>query len=124
MTIGATTVWRVRAGGADTNGAGYDSGIASAGTDYTQQDAAQLSLTDLVCQVSDDAGRLKIRSATGGFTSAMIGNALRVSAGTGWTTGYYFITAVSSTNLCTVDRSPAGGADRTGGTGAVGGAAA
>jgi hypothetical protein len=78
MAISAATVWRIRPGGDDTNGAAYDATISGAGTDYSQQDAAQLSLTDLICQASDDASRLKLRSATGGFTSAMIGNAIRI----------------------------------------------
>ena len=42
MAIAATTVWEVRTGGAETNGGGYSSG----GTDYSQQTAAQLSVTD------------------------------------------------------------------------------
>lgn len=124
MAISAATVWRVRPGGNDANGAGYDSSISGAGTDYSQQDAAQLSLTDLVCQASDDATRLKLRSATGGFTSAMIGNAIRILSTGTFTAGYYFIVGYDSTNLVTLDRSPAGGADRTGGSGKVGGAAA
>lgn len=123
MAINATAVWRVRTGGGDTNGAGYDPAISGAGTDYTQQDAAQLTLTDLDCLVANDAGRLVIGSATGGFTSAMIGNAINIQSTGTFTAGLYFITAVGSTNLCTLDRSPAGGADRTGGSGKVGGAA-
>lgn len=124
MAIGAATVWRVRPGGDNNNGAAFDATISGAGTDYSQQDAAQLSLTDLVCQASDDAGRLKLRSATGGFTSAMIGNAVRILSTGTFTAGYYFIVGYDSTNLVTLDRSPAGGADRTGGSGKVGGAAA
>jgi hypothetical protein len=117
MAIGASTVWRVRVGGNDANGAGYDSTIASAGTDYSQQDAAQLSLTDIVCAASTT-----VTSATGGFTAAMIGNAIRLT-GSGVTSGYYFITARTNTNTITVDRNPAAGAT-SGGTGKVGGAAA
>lgn len=126
MAFTATAVGRVRVGGADTNGAFYDAGIAGAATDYSDQDAAQATFTNLSCLVADDAGRLVIRDASAGglFTSAMIGNAIRIHAGTGWVTGYYFITAVGSSDLITVDRSPANGADRTAGSGNVGGAAA
>lgn len=115
MTIGAATVWRVRPGGDDANGAGYDATISGAGTDYTQQDAAQLSLTDIAC-----SSTTTVTSATGGFTAAMIGNAIRITGG-GATSGYYFITAWTDTNTITVDRTPGA---VTNGTGKVGGAAA
>lgn len=115
MTIGAATVWRVRPGGDDANGAGYDATISGAGTDYSQQDAAQLSLTDIAC-----SSNTTVTSATGGFTAAMIGNAIRITGG-GATSGYYFITARTDTNTITVDRTPGA---VTNGTGKVGGAAA
>lgn len=116
MAIGASTVWRVRTGGNDANGAGFNSTIASAGTDYSQQDSPQLSLSDLTSSASTT-----ITSATGGFTSAMIGNALRISSGTGATVGYYFITGCTDTNTITVDRVSG---TYTDGVGRVGGAAA
>lgn len=124
MAFNATAVGRVRVAGNDTNGAFYDAGIASAGTDYSQQDSPQISHTDWSCLVADNASRLVIRTASTDCTAAMIGNAIRISAGTGWTTGYYFITACPSSSTLTLDRSPAGGADRTNGTGKVGGGAA
>lgn len=116
MAINATAVWRVRISGSDTNGAGYDASISGAGTDYSQQDAAQLSLTDCTSTNSTT-----ITSVTGGFTTAMIGNAIRLSAGTGVTTGYYFITARTDANTITVDRVSG---TYTAGTGKVGGGAA
>jgi hypothetical protein len=115
MAIGVNTVWRVRAGGNDANGAGYDSTISGAATDYTKQDAAQLSLSDVAC-----SSNTTVTSTTGGFTSAMIGNAIRITGG-GATSGYYFITAVGSLTSITVDRTPGA---VTNGTGKVGGAAA
>jgi hypothetical protein len=115
MSINATAVWRVRPGGNDANGAGYDSAISGAGTDYSQQDSPQLSVTDAVTN-----GTTTVTSATGGFTAAMIGNACYLS-GTGVTSGYYFITARASSTSITVDRAPGTG---TGGTLKVGGAAA
>ena len=115
MAVGASTVWRIRAGGNNANGAGFDSTISGAGTDYTQQDAAQLSVTDIAC-----SSTTTVTSATGGFTSAMIGNAIRITGG-GATSGYYFITAVTDTNTITVDRTPG---SVSGGTGKVGGSAA
>src|SRR5690242_15560411 len=109
MAIGNTTCWRVRAGGSNTNGGGFDPAISGAGTDYTDQDAAQLSLTDIVTN-----GTTTVTSVTGGFTSAMIGNCLRITGD-----NYYFITARSSTNSITVDRATG---TASGQTGHVGGA--
>lgn len=114
MAIASTTVWRVRTDGNDINGAGFDSGISGAGTDYTQQAAAQLSLADIACSANTT-----VTSTTGGFTAAMVGNAIRITGG-GATSGYYFLTAYTSTNSVTVDRSPG---TVSGGTGNLGGAA-
>jgi hypothetical protein len=112
MAVNATAVWRVRPGGSNTNGGGFDAAISGAGTDYSQQDAAQLSLTDIACSNTPT-----VTSATGGFTSAMVGNAVWLTGG-GATAGPYFITARASTNSITVDRSPgtiAAGSGKVGG---------
>jgi hypothetical protein len=105
-----TIVWRVRIGGSDTNGGGVDSSIVV--TDYSQQDAAQLSLADITC-----ANTTTVTSAVGGFTAAMVGNAIWLTGG-GATAGAYIITARASTNSITVDRSPgtiAAGGGKVGG---------
>jgi hypothetical protein len=118
LALNATTVWRVRAGGDNTNGGGYDAAISGAGTDYTDQDAAQLSLTDLAC-----ADSTTLTSVTGGFTSAMIGNCVRISSGTNFVAGYYFVTGRTNTNTVTLDRKPVtGGTTGSGGVGKLGGA--
>jgi len=100
MATNAAAIWRVRPGGANTNGGGYDSTISGAGTDYSQQDASQLSLTDGALT----AGGTTFTSATGGFTTAMIGNALHINSGTNVVVGWYWITARASTNSITIDR--------------------
>ncbi len=116
MTISAAAVWECRpTAGSDTNGGGYDSTISGAATDYSVQNAAQLALTDIVC-----SNTTTVTSVVGGFTSAMIGNAIYITGG-GATTGRYFITARASTNSITVDRTPGTVAA---GTGNVGGALA
>lgn len=122
MAIQATAVWEVRpTNGGDTQGAAYDSGLAGAGTDYSQQDSHQLSLTDLA---TSGAGVTTLTSVTGGFTAAMIGNAIRINSGTNFQVGYYFITARADTNTVTLDRTPSSGAAGSLGAGKVGGAAA
>jgi hypothetical protein len=116
--IGAGAMWEVRpTNGDNTFGAGFDSTIPSAGTDYTQQTTAQLSLTD----ITHTGGSTTITSVTGGFTAAMIGNALRMNSGTNVTVGWYFITGVTDTNTATLDRSMNAGST-TNGAGKVGGA--
>lgn len=121
MAISAAAVWRVRADGADTNGAGYDATISGAGTDYSDQAAAQLTVTD---GATSGAGSTTLTSVTGGFTTAMIGNAIRIASGTNFTTGYYFITGRTDTNTVTLDRSPTPGGAGSNGAVKVGGAAA
>ena len=65
----AATQWECRTTGSNNNGGGYSSG----GTDYSQQNAAQLTVTDAVA-----TGTTNLNSVTGGFTSAMVGNVVNV----------------------------------------------
>jgi len=108
MALQASTVWEVRSAGNNNNGGGYTSG----GTDYSQQDAAQQSWTNLSISGStltdDDAG--------GNFTAAMVGNIINVL-----TVGRFEITAYSDGDNVTLDRAPG---DGSGYTGYVGGAVA
>lgn len=113
MAVGPASIWHVRVSGSNVNGGGYDATIASAGADLSDQDAAALTLTDIAC-----AAGVTVTSATGGFTSAMIGNTIWLVGG-GATVGAYFIITVASTNSITVDRAPA---VITAGNGKVGGA--
>ena len=115
MAIDAATVWEVRASGSSVNGAGFVDRDPGTSVDYSQQDAAQLSVADLA---TDGAGT-GLSSATGGFTAAMAGNVVQISGGD-LTAGWYEITAYTDTNNVTIDRSA--GASKSGGTGNVGGA--
>jgi hypothetical protein len=110
MAIGVNAVWRIRPGGNAANGAGFDSTIAGAGNDYTQQDTAAATWTHL-----NMAGTTTLTDPDGGnkFASALIGNAVRVNS------AYYFITGYTDANNVTVDRS----ATFTNAAGKVGGAA-
>lgn len=109
MAILPSAIWRIRPGGSTANGAAFDPTISGAGTDYSQQDAAQLTLTDL------NSSGITITSATGGFTSAMIGNALQTAAG-----AFYFIVGYTNTNTISVDRSVT--PSLSGSSGRIGGA--
>lgn len=117
--IGADTNWYVRAGGNQLNGGGFDSTLAGAGTNYNDQDAAQLSPSDLT---TVGAGSTTITSIAGGFTSAMVGNCIRIASGTNFQTGYYFIVTFTDVNNVVLDRTPTSGAAGALGTGRIGGA--
>lgn len=97
MAIAAATAWEVRTTGSDTNGGGYSTG----GTDWSQQDAAQYSVTDGVT-----AGTTTITSATAAFGTDVVGNVMYVAGGTGSVVaGWYQITARTNSTTITVDRS-------------------
>lgn len=115
--IAAATVWEVRTTGNANNGGGYSSG----GTDYSQQDSAQYSPTDL----ASAGGVTTLTSVTAGFTSAMVGNVIHITTtGTGahFVVGYYQITVFTNATTVTIDRDPTTGGAGVAGTGAVGGA--
>lgn len=115
MAISGSTVWEVRTTGNDANGGAFVAGAS--GTDYSQQDAAQYSGTDLAV---DGTTNTKVTSASHNFVATDVGNILRVTSGTGWTAGFYQIVSVAS-NAATLDRSPAA-TSTTGGSYCVGGA--
>lgn len=118
MALASAMVWEVRGGtGADTNGGGFKAGAA--GVDYSQQAAAQKSGTDLAIHASDTT---KIQPVAAGVSANDVGNTVQITAGSGFTTGTYEITAQDGT-YWTVDRS-AGTASSSGGTYAMGGALA
>jgi hypothetical protein len=99
MALSANTVLEVRAGGSDTNGGGYVTG--SSGTDYSQQNAAQYSVTDGVTN-----GTTTITSATANFGADVVGNLIYVQGGTGSVTaGWYQIISRTNATTIVVDRS-------------------
>lgn len=115
MAIGATAVWEVRANASNSGLQGGFYVTTGGSTDYSQQDTAQLVLTDIA---SDGAGTA-LSSATGGFTSAMVGNGMYITGG-GTTAGWYQIATYVDGNNITIDRSC--GASKTNVTGRIGGA--
>jgi hypothetical protein len=123
VAIGATANWYVQnnpsaaSTGNDNNGMGFDPGIAGAGTNYALRATPILTLTDLAAAQNSTT----LTSATGGFTAAMIGNAIHITAGTNFVAGFYFVTAVASLTSCTLDRAPATAGAGSVGTGRLGG---
>ena len=110
--IGATCVWEVRTTGNVNNGGGYTSG----GTDYSQQAAAQYSLTS-VTTTAADAILLHASAA-----AVMVGNIANITGGTNFTTGRYEIISVVAGVSITLDRTCTTAAG-VGGTVEIGGAA-
>jgi hypothetical protein len=114
----ATLYFEVRTTGSDNNGGGFDSGVASPGTDYSQQDSAQIAYTDLVIGTTGNENQLT--SAANPFGSTVPGNVINITGGTGFSHGLYRIVSVSG-STATMDRD-VGIANSTGGTGNLGGA--
>ncbi len=118
MALSATQVWEVRTTGSDANGGAFK--VGASGTDYSQQDAPQVSYTDLATQATSS----QVGSAANPFVAAHVGNVLNIptSSPSGINAGRYEIISVSN-GVATLDRS-AGAASATGGTGNLGGALA
>lgn len=116
MALSIGSIYEVRTGGSDSNGGGFDPTVASPGTDYSQQNSAQVAYTDLVI----GATTTNLTSVGTPFTSAHVGNFIQINSGSGFTTGIYCINSVA-TGIATMDRS-VGSAASTVGHGNLGGA--
>ena len=114
--LSTTVVWEVRpTNGLDTNGGGFDPGVVSPGTDFSQQNSVQVSYTDLVV----GATTTQVTSAAHAFDSTYPGNLIHIASGTGCTTGWFEVVSVS-TITATLDRSAGTAASVC--TGSLGGA--
>jgi hypothetical protein len=118
MALPATLQWDVRTTGSDSNGGAFDPGVTSPGTDFSQQNSAQIAFTDLVI----GATNTQLTSVLNPFTSADVGNTINVTSGTGFTVGRYNVRSVS-TGIATMDRA-VGTAASVGGVGNLGGSMA
>lgn len=115
MAFPSNAVWEHRSSGSTTtNGAAFVSGLGGGSVDYSQQDAPQLTLTDVVCT----SGSAVITSVTGGFTSQMVGNGVHLNES--GVQNWYWIQTYTSTNQVTLDKNVLGG-NNTGVTAHVGG---
>lgn len=93
-------------------------GTPTSGTftiDYSQSTASPFASTDIAL-----ATNTTMTSVTNPFTLVMVGNLIHITAGTGFTVGWYEISSVAA-GTATIDRA-AGTAPLTNGTGKVGGA--
>ncbi len=118
--FGAATAWECRTTGSSNNGGAFDSGVAIPGTDYSQQDNAEDSDTDLTCTDGDAAAPV-IASLTHNFVAADEGNFINITeAGTGFTLGRYEIVD-TSLNTATLDKACGANGALTGGDWYLGG---
>jgi hypothetical protein len=122
MALSSTAIFEIRTTGSATNGGGFDDGVSSPGTDYSQQDSAQFSGTDLASS-NGTSGTPSVTSAGHSFVSADVGNFIQVSSGTSWTAGIYCITSVSA-GAAVLDRACGSASTLSSGTWAEGGALA
>jgi hypothetical protein len=110
------TTWEFRTTGNNLNGGGFKTG--GSGTDYSQQDAAELSRTDF----TTDVAGTQVTTVSGGVTAQMVDNMFNVASGPSWTPGIYHIVSFIDANNFTIDRSA--GSSATAGVGKIGGARA
>lgn len=110
--------WEIRTDGDDGNGGGFERGAS--GTDYCQQAAAQKSGADLEIHASTNTD---VKPTAAGVAAADVGNLVRISAGTGWTAGWYSIKSIQG-DYWRLDRSPSAAGNANLGTYKMGGALA
>ena len=115
MALSSAIVWEIRSNGNLDNGGGFRTGAT--GTDHSQQDAAWSTRADIVI---DGADNTKITSAADPFAADDVGNLLKITAGVGFTTGWFEVIAHAA-GVATVDRA-IGVVASTGGAGKLGGA--
>lgn len=120
MALSGTGVFECRGSGNDSNAGYFNPGGASAGTDWSQQDAPQFTIDGALVTAAVHTTTTQLNIVGAVVSAAWIRNGLRISGGTA-TLGLYEITAVDTlNNRITVDRA-AGTAAQTA-TGRVGGA--
>lgn len=127
-TLQGDTVWEIRGGaGNDDNGGCYDEGQGGTSEDFSQQNGAQLTLTDLA---TGGIGSTTLTSVTGGFDENgqddgnIVGNCIQIKSGTNLGSVFFFeITAYTDDNTVTIDKAADDGVGGlASGTGSVGGA--
>lgn len=118
MAISPVVDWIVRPSGSTDNGGGFK--VGASGTDYSDQDSAQASYTTLA--MASTGTTLTSTAEFGTVGSAIVGNVIKITGGTNFTTGWYEVTGYTDTNTITIDRNATNGSAASSGTGNMGGA--
>lgn len=113
MALSSAIVWEVRTAGATTAGGGFKTGAS--GTDWSQQNSAQYTLTGLTTAAANAI------ILTASAANDMVGNIIQITGGTNFITGFYEIVSVSAGVNINVDRNCTTAAGAAG-TGNIGGA--
>ncbi len=118
MSLAASTNWELRTTGNDLNGGGYVAG--GGGTDRSQSDAAYDSGTNLTVDATTDTD-----VTPDGYvvSAADVGNIIQITAGAGFTLGFYEIKSIQGGTKWRLDRWPAA-VSTAGATWSIGGALA
>lgn len=119
-----TTTFEVRpTAGADTSGGCFITG--GSGTDFSQQNAAQVTFSlGNLNRLNAAQNSTTVTSDGTPFLSTMVDNCIQVTGGTNFITGFYRVVTFNSTSSIVVDRAPATAGAGSVGTGALGGALA
>ncbi len=120
MALSAGALWGVRPGGNDLNGCYFYDEDPGTSVDYTDQDAAEETFTNLT---TPGAGSTTLTDGDAGglFTAAMPGNGVYISAGANFTVGMYYIKTRTDSDNVVLDRSPTPGGAGANGAGKLGG---
>jgi len=105
MALSASTVWEVRSTGNDLNGGAFVPG--GSGTDYSQQDSAQMSSSQGACVF----GGAELTDSGNPFTSAMVDNHIQIASGTNAAISFFRIISYNHDGSVEIDRSCAVGSD-------------
>lgn len=117
MSLAAVLTWEVRGAGSVNSGGAFSTGAS--GTDRSQQDAAFASGVNLTVDAVTDTDVLPAAYTP---VAADVGNVIQITAGAGYTIGFYEILSIQA-GKWRLDRSPAA-TGTAGGVWALGGALA
>ncbi|MCI0403570.1 MAG: hypothetical protein L0212_08615 [Acidobacteria bacterium] len=122
MALAADVTWEVRTSGNDANGGGFKD--AATGTDRSQQDSPHVTFDGTTVTASNGGASATITLSGYTVITGDVGNILKVTGGTNFTTGRYEVVSVDTgAGTWTLDRNVTTGAG-SGMTGRMGGACA
>lgn len=122
MALADRTTWEIRPTGNASNGGGYDPSVAAPGTDYSQQDAQQVTIDNVTITTSITTN---VITFSGGYipTAFDPGNLVHMLTGTNVTAGFYVINSQTPTTWV-MDRNVVTAGTTVNATGRMGGAVA
>lgn len=115
MAFASSVVWECRSTGSDNNGGAFDPTSGVPGTDFSQQDAAQIAYTDMVI----GATTTQFTSVANSPAASLVGNFINITSGVNFTVQRVQVLSVAA-GVATCDKS-LGTAAATGGHGNMGG---